>query len=53
MVAHVRLVVGLIEERQISRSEILQTFRKVLRQHRMARVRRIDHIINHLNEQPP
>jgi len=53
MVEHVRMVVGLIEERQISRDQILQLLEKVLRQHRMARVRRIDHIIHHLNRQPP
>lgn len=53
LVEHLRLVVGLIEERQISRDQILQVLRKVFRQHRMARVRRIDQIIDHLNRHPP
>lgn len=53
MMEHLRLVVGLIEGRPISRSQILRLLRKVLRQHRMARVRRIDQIIDHLNRHPP
>ncbi len=53
LVEHLRLVVSLIEERQISRHQILHLLQKVLRQHRMARRRRIDQIIDHLNERPP
>ena len=53
MVAHLQVAVGLIEGRPFSQEQILCLVEKVLRQPRMARVRRIDQIIDHLNRHPP
>jgi hypothetical protein len=53
LVEHVRMVVSLIEGRPITREQILGMLEKVLRQHRIARRRRIDQIISHLNQHPP
>ena len=53
LIEHVRLVVSLIEDRQITLHQILQLVEKVLRQHRMARMRRIDQIMDYLNKRPP
>jgi len=53
LVEHLQVAVGLIEGRPLSREQILCLIEKVLRQPRMARVRRIDQIIDHLNEHPP
>ena len=53
LVEHLQVALGLIEGRPFNREEILYLVGKVLRQPRMARVRRIDQIIDHLNEHPP
>lgn len=53
LVEHVRMVCSVIEGRRISRNEILEMLGKVLRQHRMARRRRIDHVVAQLNQNPP
>ena len=53
LVEHVRMVVSLIEGRKVTREQILRMLEKVLRQRRMARGRRIDQIIGHLNQHPP
>lgn len=53
VVEHVRAVSSLIEGRQVSRDEILEMLGKVLRQHSMARRKRLDHIVWQLNQQPP
>ena len=53
LVEHLQVAVGLIEGRRIRREQILCLVEKVLRQPRMARVRRMDQIIDHLNEHPP
>jgi len=50
---HVRVVVGLIEGRQVLLSEIVQMLERILRQHRMVRTRRIDQGVAWLNAQPP
>lgn len=53
MVEHVRMVASLIEGRRVSVEEILAMLARVLRQHRMVRKRRIDHVVGWLNENPP
>jgi hypothetical protein len=50
---YVRMVVSLIEERPVSRTEILEMLQRVLRQHTMSRRRRIDHTVAWLHEHPP
>ena len=50
---HVRVLLGLIEGRQVLLSEIVQMLERILRQHRMVRTRRIDQAVAWLNAQPP
>jgi hypothetical protein len=50
---HVQRVVSLIEDRLICRQEILAMLLRVLRQHSMARRRRIDQAVDWLNANPP
>ena len=53
LVEYVRRVVSLIEGRPVSRAEILEVLRRVLRQRSMSRQRQIDHTFAWLNEHPP
>jgi hypothetical protein len=53
LVAYVRTVAGLIEGRSVSRKEIVLMLARVVRQHRMARERRMDYVLCYLNERPP
>lgn len=53
MVEHVRMVSSLIEGREVSRTEVLEMFKRVLRQHTMSRRRKLDHAVAWLNEEPP
>ena len=53
LIDYVRMVVSLIEERPVSRTEILEMLQRVLRQHTMGRRRRIDHTVAWLHEHPP
>jgi len=53
MVAHVCMVVSLIEGRRVSREEIREMLAKVLRQHSIGRRRKIDHAVAWLIEHPP
>ena len=50
---HVQRVVSLMEDRLVCRQEILTMLWRVLRQHRMARRRRIDQAVDWLNANPP
>jgi len=50
---YVRMVTSLIEGRPVSLAEVLEMLTRILRQHRMARTRRIDQIVARLNEHPP
>ena len=50
---HVRTVVSLIEGRRVVRREIEEMLARVLRQHSMARRRRIDQAVDWLNANPP
>jgi hypothetical protein len=53
MVEHVRMVCSWIEDRRVSRKEILEMLEKVLRQHTMCRRRKIDQAVSWLKEHPP
>jgi hypothetical protein len=53
IVDYVRMVTSLIEGRPVSREEILQMLKRVVRQHSLARERRIDYILRTLKEKPP
>ena len=53
VVEHVRVVVSLIEGRPVSREEILEMLKKVLRQQGSDRRRKIDHAVSWLHENPP
>jgi hypothetical protein len=53
LVDHVRRVVSLIEQRRVSWREIMEMLERVLRQHSMARRRRIDQALAWLNANPP
>jgi hypothetical protein len=50
---YVCLVTSLIEGRAVSLAEVVEMLRRVMRQHRMVRTRRIDQIIAQLHEHPP
>jgi len=50
---HVRVVSSLIEGRRVRREEVMEMLWKVLRQHSMARRRRLDHLVARLHQQPP
>jgi hypothetical protein len=53
MLEYVRMAVSLIEARSVSRTEILQMLQRVLRQHTLVRLRKIDHAVIWLHEHPP
>jgi hypothetical protein len=53
IVEYVRRVTSLIEGRPVSLAEVWEMLTRVLRQHSMVRMRRIDQIIAWLNEHPP
>ena len=53
MLEYVRMLVSLIEARSVSRTEILQMLQRVLRQHTLVRLRKIDHAVIWLQEHPP
>ena len=54
MVEHLRIVISLIEQRILSRDEILEMLDRVfLRQQGIGGDRRIDYVVSYLNENPP
>ena len=53
MVEHVRMAASLIEGRPLSRKQILEMLARVLRQHSIARRRKLDQTVAWLNENPP
>lgn len=53
MVEHVRMVISLIENRRVSREEILAMLAKQMRQHTMGRRPKVDHTVAWLNEHAP
>ena len=53
LMEHVRMVTSLIEGREVSLEETLKMLSRVLRQHTIGRVKRIDYIVRCLNKSPP
>jgi hypothetical protein len=53
MVTHVRIVTRLIEGRPVSRDEIIEMLKRILRQHSIWRERRIDYVLRSLKEDRP
>lgn len=53
MLCYLGMVISLIEGRRVSAAEILEMLVRVLRQHSMVRRRRIDYILQYLNERAP
>jgi len=53
MVRYVGMVTSLIEGRRVSRDEILQMLARAVRQHSMARGRRIDYVLRYLMKNAP
>jgi hypothetical protein len=53
IVCYLRVVIGLIEGRRVKAAEILEMLTGVLRQHSLCRRKRIDYVIEYLNERAP
>jgi hypothetical protein len=53
MVLYLAMVTSLIEGRAVSLPEILKMLKRAVRQHSMARLRRVDYVVWHLNKDPP
>jgi hypothetical protein len=53
IVEHVRMVASLIEERWVSREEVLSMLEKKMRQHSLGRRGKIDYMLRRLNANPP
>ena len=53
MVGYVAMVASLIEGRRVSEEEILQMLVRVVRQHSMARRRRMDYVVAQLHKHGP
>jgi hypothetical protein len=53
MVSYLQMVTSLVEGRRVSVCEILEMLARVVRQHSMARGRRIDYVLVHLRESAP
>ena len=53
MVGYVAMVVSLIEARPVSEEEIVRMLLRVMRQHSMARRRRIDYVVAQLHQHGP
>jgi hypothetical protein len=53
MVGYVRMVTSLIEARRVSEEEIVEMLVRALRQHGMARRRRIDYVVAYLKKNGP
>jgi hypothetical protein len=53
MLPYLQMVSGLIERRPVSLTEVVAMLLRALRQHRIARTRRIDHTVGWLHAEPP
>jgi hypothetical protein len=53
MVMYLRMVTSLIEGHQVKRVEILAMLARAVRQHSIARRRRIDYVLQYLNQRAP
>ncbi len=52
-VSYVRMVTSLIEERQVSEDEIVEMLVRAMRQHSIARRRRMDYVLAYLKKNAP
>jgi hypothetical protein len=53
VLCYLRMVISLIEGRRVSAAEILEMLSRILRQHSIDRRRRIDYVVQYLNEHAP
>ena len=53
MVGYVRMVTSLIEARRVSDGEIVEMLVRVMRQHSIARRRRMDYVLAYLKKNAP
>jgi hypothetical protein len=53
VVGYVRMVTSLIERRRVSEDEILEMLVRILRQHSIARRRRLDYVVAQLRKNAP
>jgi hypothetical protein len=53
MVSYLRMVTSLIEGRRVSAAETLALLERAVRQHSIVRRRRIDYVLQYLNERAP
>lgn len=53
MVGYVAMVASLIERRRVSQAEMLQRLERAMRQHSMARRRRMDYVVAQLHKRGP
>lgn len=53
LLQYLQMLVSLIEERPVSRQEILEMLQRVFRQRSICRRRRVDHTVAWLHEHPP
>jgi len=53
MVGYIAMVASLIESRPVSEAEIVQSLVRAMRQHSMARRRRVDYVVAQLNQHGP
>jgi hypothetical protein len=53
VLCYLRMVITLIEGRRVSAAELLEMLARVLRQHSIARRRRIDYVLQYLKEHSP
>jgi hypothetical protein len=53
MVDHIRVMTSLIEEREVSREEVLEMLDRVVRQHSIDGPRRLEDVLRFLRENPP
>jgi hypothetical protein len=53
MVCYLRMVTSLIEGRRVNAAEILEMSARILRQHSLCRRKRIDYVLEYLNERAP
>lgn len=53
VVAYIRVVTSLIEGRRVSGEEIVEMLRQAMRQHSLARERRLDYVVRSLKEENP
>jgi hypothetical protein len=51
LIKQIQLATSLIENRRFSQDEIIEMIKRVLRQHSLALIPKIDYIVDHLNRQ--